>query len=401
MATVSERIAEFNKGRIPELVNIKFRNMARDPFPFFRGTCHLFYEDFSFLKGNFPVSPPTWASGDLHLENFGTYKADNRLPYFDINDFDEGCLVPALWEIARLLTSILVASELMQISRTDAEMLCSQFISQYSNTLSGAHAGLIQEETSEGIVKDLLEERKKRKRKAFLGARTTSEKGKRKLLIDDNHVSKIPKEKKEELENIIYNWAATENNPEFYKVLDAGYRIAGTGSMGLERYVLLLEGLGSPDDNYLIDLKIANKSALSPYLEITQPSWKNEAERIIQIQKRMQAFPLALLNTIEIKSRPYVIRELQPTQDKIDLSACKGKMHKLEPFIRTIAQVTAWAQIRSGGRQGSAIADDLINFGENKSWQKPLMNFVKDYASKVKKDYKEFSREYERGTFGQ
>ena len=94
------------------------------------------------------------------------------------------------------------------------------------------------------------------------------------------------------------------------------------------------------------------------------------------------------------------MRELQPTQDKIDLADCKGKMHKLDTFIRTIAQITAWAQIRSGGRQGSAIADELINFGEDKTWQKPLMNYVKDYAAQVKKDYKEYGIEYSRGTFG-
>ena len=398
--TVTEKIAEFNKNRISELVAVKFRNMAVDNFPFFRGTCHIFYEDLSLSIDSLPGSPSVWASGDLHLENFGSYKADNRLPYFDINDFDEGCLVPALWEISRLLTSILVASDVMMVGRQDAEMLCNEFIRQYSDALLEAHAGLVEEETSDGIIKDLLDERKARKRKAFLGARTTPDKGKRKLLIDDKHVSKISKEKKEELENIIYKWASDKPDPKFYKVLDAGYRIAGTGSMGLERYVLLLEGLGSPDNNYLLDIKIANKSALSPYLKSPQPAWKNEAERIIQIQKRMQAFPLALLNTIEIKKQWFVMRELQPTQDKIDLAACKGKIHKLDTFIRTIAQITAWAQLRSGGRQGSAIADELIHFGEDKSWQKPLMNYVKDYAAKVKKDYKEYCKAYDGGAFG-
>jgi uncharacterized protein (DUF2252 family) len=400
MEAVTEKIAGFNKNRIPELVKIKFRNMSLDCFPFFRGTCHLFYEDLSLTADSLPASPSTWASGDLHLENFGSYKADNRLPYFDINDFDEGCLMPALWEISRLLTSILVASDTMLINRPDAEMLCANFIAQYADTLVEAHAGLVEEETSDGIVKDLLDERKSRKRKAFLGGRTKSDKEKRKLLIDDKHVSKVPKEKREELENIIDKWAAAQHNPEFYKVLDAGYRIAGTGSMGLERYVLLIEGLGSPDDNYLLDLKVANISAISPYLKVAQPVWKNEAERIIQIQKRMQAFPLALLNTVQIKDQWFVMRELQPTQDKVDLAASKGKIHKLDTFIRTIAQITAWSQLRSGGRQGSAIADDLISFGEDKSWRKPLINYVKNYSLKVKRDYKEYCREYEAGAFG-
>ncbi|MEH1934427.1 MAG: hypothetical protein V7L14_12055 [Nostoc sp.] len=33
--------------------------------------------------------------------------------------------------------------------------------------------------------------------------------------------------------------------------------------------------------------------------------------------------------------------------------------------MQTMGEVTAWDQLRSGGRQGSAIADDLIKFARD------------------------------------
>ena len=61
-------------------------------------------------------------------------------------------------------------------------------------------------------------------------------------------------------------------NPGFFHPLDAARRIAGTGSLGIARYVILVEGHGSPNLNYLLDLKAAIPSSLQPYLKHKQPS---------------------------------------------------------------------------------------------------------------------------------
>src|SRR5512139_648781 len=109
MSDVVERIRSFNQGRVQERLQLKYQRMAASCFAFFRGTCHLFYEDW---PAGTPLnsSPPVWICGDLHLENFGSYKGDDRLAYFDINDFDEGVLAPCTWDLARFLTSIFVAA---------------------------------------------------------------------------------------------------------------------------------------------------------------------------------------------------------------------------------------------------------------------------------------------------
>jgi len=85
---IAERLKAFNQGREPGRLAMKYKAMNKDAFAFLRGSCHLFYEDWP-KDSPLDATPAAWICGDLHLENFGSYKGDNRLVYFDINDFDE------------------------------------------------------------------------------------------------------------------------------------------------------------------------------------------------------------------------------------------------------------------------------------------------------------------------
>ena len=98
--SVAARILRFNEGRDPERLDMKYEAMRQSPFAFFRGTCHLFWEDWP-RDSPLNSAPVTWVCGDLHFENFGTYKGDNRLVYFDINDFDEAVLAACTFDVTR------------------------------------------------------------------------------------------------------------------------------------------------------------------------------------------------------------------------------------------------------------------------------------------------------------
>src|SRR5215217_7161694 len=137
-ATVSERIKTFNARLIPEIVQIKYKLLASDAFRFFRGTNHLFYEDLS--AASLPASPNAWLCGDLHLENFGSYKGDNRLVYFDINDFDEAILGPASWDLARIITSIFIGFDVLDIEKDKATKSAELFLEVYAAVLKRAKA---------------------------------------------------------------------------------------------------------------------------------------------------------------------------------------------------------------------------------------------------------------------
>src|SRR5262245_55910437 len=143
---VVERIRQFNQGRNPQLLQLKYQAMRANVFAFFRGTCHLFYEDWpkaSLLN----EAPPVWSCGDLHLENYGSYKGDNRLIYFDINDFDEAALAPCTWDLTRFTTSVLLAASTLKIKPGDAVVLCESFLDAYTTALARGQPRVVEQET--------------------------------------------------------------------------------------------------------------------------------------------------------------------------------------------------------------------------------------------------------------
>ena len=386
---IKTRIEKFNNGRNPELLKLKYKKLATDPFSFFRGTCHLFYEDLSQNSG-MNLAPLTWICGDLHLENFGSYKGDNRLVYFDINDFDEAVIAPCTWELVRFITSIIVGSRTLGIDEKESLNLSELYLKTYSQTLSKGKAKTVEKETAKGLVKDLLESLKKRNRADFLDKRTQEKKGKRRLIVDNKRIIPATAAEQENVQKLIKNWHHTTNqNADFYQILDIQKRIAGTGSLGLERYIILVEGNGSPDENYLLDFKETQSSSLQPYLPVSQPQWETPAKRVVAIQQRLQGTSRALLEAINDSDKSYLLRELQPEEDAVNLQAWDGKLGRLQKLIETMAQVTAWDQLRSGGRQGSAIADELINFGQS-SWHNSILEYAVYYSQKVNQDFQEF-----------
>lgn len=104
-----ETILAAHAGRAPQLLAIKWAKLRENPFAFFRGTAPLFYS--AWAKLDLPAAPTAWICGDAHLENVGSYKGDNRVPYFDLNDFDEACLAPAHWDLGRALTGLLLLGD--------------------------------------------------------------------------------------------------------------------------------------------------------------------------------------------------------------------------------------------------------------------------------------------------
>ena len=390
MTTVFERIQQFNQMRDPQLVALKYQKMQADKsaFTFLRGTCHLFYEDWP-TETPLNTAPLTWICGDLHLENFGTYKGDNRLTYFDINDFDEAALSPCTWELARFLTSVLVAAQSLDLDEASALRLCDRFLQSYTLALATGQARTVERETATGMVKDLLVSLKQRDRTTFLNERTTLKKGQRRLILDSKHTA-IPADEKNRLINFIEQWRLQQLDPNFFKVLDLTHRSAGTGSLGVRRYALLVEGNGSPDQNYLLDLKAQSDSALAPYLNHKQPLWEKPAQRVVSVQQRMQGMPPALLDAVAFDGQSFLLKELQPTQDR--LSFKQSKVNRLDKVMTTMGNVVAWGQLRSGGRQGSAIADEMITFAQDTQWHQPLLTYARAYSHQVKSDYRSFCK---------
>ncbi len=90
---------------------------------------------------------------------------------------------------------------------------------------------------------------------------------------------------------------------------------------------------------------------------------------------------------------------MQPTADKIDFLLIRDRYKDIACVVEDMAYLTASAMLRSAGRQGAALPDELIAFGADGHWQQGLMDFAADYAVQVKKDYQAYFKDYKAGYF--
>ena len=94
------------KGRLPDLVPIRYARMMASPFVFIRGSAIVMAHD---LASTPKSGIQSQLCGDAHLLNFGMYASPERTLLFDLNDFDETLPGPWEWDVKRLATSFVVA----------------------------------------------------------------------------------------------------------------------------------------------------------------------------------------------------------------------------------------------------------------------------------------------------
>ncbi|MGB8010120.1 MAG: DUF2252 family protein [Terriglobales bacterium] len=93
----------------PDL-QFKHEQMAAALFPFFRATFYRWLQVWAEVCPEMDRVPHILSVGDLHVENFGTWRdTDGRLVW-GVNDFDEACLFPYTMDLVRLATSALLAT---------------------------------------------------------------------------------------------------------------------------------------------------------------------------------------------------------------------------------------------------------------------------------------------------
>lgn len=384
------RILAWNQGRDRDMLQRKFARMRAAPFAFFRGSCHLFHADWP-ARATLDASPLAWISGDLHLENFGSYKGDNRLVYFDLNDFDEAVLAPCGRELARFGTSLRLAAVELGLADTEADALLYEFLGAYRAALQDGKARWIERALADGAIGTLMRSVSRRKRAGFLDRRTELRRGRRHLLTDGRHAVPASPREQASVRRQLQGLGRELGREAWFEVLDVARRVAGTGSLGIRRYVALVAGKGSPDRNALLDLKQALPSAARLAPGPRQPRWANEAERIVSIQRRTQAVSPALLRPLHLGKQAFVLRELQPSEDRLALASLDS--HALADALRHMGRLVAWSHLRSSGRDGAAIADDWIAWSARTRWLDEVQGYSRRYAARVLKDWQRFRKE--------
>jgi len=392
-AGIIDAIARNNAGRDPERLSMKYAKMAQSPFIFLRGACHLFYDtlpDTSLFRD----APPAWCCGDLHFENYGSYKGDNRLVYFDINDYDEAALAPCTWDLIRLLTSIQCGADALNATHAEALAVSQSCLEAYCNALINGKPLWVERDTSRGLVHNLLSLLQDRARNNFLDKRTIRRGHRRSLILDGVKALPASDAQKKRVTGFMDNFASQQPDPKFYQVIDIGRRVAGTGSLGVERYVVLVEGKGSPDSNYLLDIKEAKPSAMIPRLTrlgFKQPIWPDEATRVVTIQNRMQAVDHAFLQAVKLDGLPCILRGLQPSEDRVSIGAWGKKLDRLKEVVTAMGHILAWDQLRASGRAGAAGADELIAYAQQRNWQAEMLKTATEMTVQTGQHWKVYT----------
>ena len=312
MIDVVHSVLEFNAGRDPERLRMKYEAMRKSPFVFLRGSCHRFYERLA--PGALPASPLGWVCGDLHLENFGSFKGDNGLVYFDINDFDESALAPdppgtwcASWPVCAL-----GAATTCSLRRREAQQAVPRLPRRLRRD-AGAGRGAV-DRARHGrrpggcaAARPARAQARGLSRRAHTGSSAWKARERRirrrKLRTDGKKALPASREQRDRVTEAIRAFADDTTGSGLLRACST-WRGASPApaAWAWSGYVILVDGKGSPGGNGLLDLKQVNASSLLPQLKKTaQPAWKNEAERAVALQQRVQAVSAGLLQPLRMR----------------------------------------------------------------------------------------------------
>jgi hypothetical protein len=117
----------------PDL-ELKHRVMAADSFRFLRATFYRWCQLWPKVCAAEARAPMVLAVGDLHVENFGTWRDIEGRLVWGVNDFDEACPGPYTIDLVRLATSahFAIALEHLTIGPKDA---CQSIVEGYQTAL--------------------------------------------------------------------------------------------------------------------------------------------------------------------------------------------------------------------------------------------------------------------------
>ncbi|HEV8578107.1 MAG TPA: DUF2252 family protein [Thermoanaerobaculia bacterium] len=108
---------------VPEDLERKHELMRSGPFPFLRATYYRWTQLWELAPKPVRNARQVLAVGDLHVENFGTWRdAEGRLVW-GINDFDEAGRLPYTYDLVRLAASarLAIADGKLQIESKEAD----------------------------------------------------------------------------------------------------------------------------------------------------------------------------------------------------------------------------------------------------------------------------------------
>ena len=385
------------KGRVPQLVKLKWQLMAASPFGYFRGAAPVMAADLSVLPNTGIL---TQICGDAHVRNLGAYAAPDGRLVFDINDFDETIRAPFEWDLKRLVASLVLAGREGKHKDTaarEAAMLCVIHYGELMRTFAKMpilEVARFQVHRIGGVqpIHDALLKAQRATPLHTLEQLTEP-------ASDKEGAPRWFKESKPTLTRVTGKQAADalsaldpyramlepqrQHLLSLYRPVDVAFKVVGTGSVGLRDYCIYFEGNG-PGDPLFLQIKEEPASAYAPYLPEAHPPHHN-GQRAVEGQRAMQVQSDPFLGWTHMGGRDYLVRQLNDHKGSIDLENLAGT--GLEAFAQVCGELLARSHARAG--DPLTIAGYI---GSGSGFAEALADFGVAYADQTEKDWRELRK---------
>lgn len=368
--------------------------MAASAFSFFRGSVSIMAADLAQL----PHSGITvQLCGDAHVQNLGSFAAPDGRLIFDFNDFDETMPGPWEWDAKRMASSIILAGLESGHKATATAQAAELFASSYCASirsfarqpvLTAARHQIRREQHIKPVSRAMQESENSTPRELL---KKFTQKGKEKRPVLRDAKPNFWRVNRTEHRAAIASLGLYRESlrPEalhlfnLFEALDTGFKVVGTGSVGLRDYVVLMEGNG-PSDPLFLQIKQETDSAYRPYLPLAvSQSPPHNGRRAATGQRAIQPLSDPFLGWTTIGTHHFLVRQLNDHKGSIDLESLAGD--GLASLARVAGELLARGHARSG--DASMIAGYI---GSSDKVTVALRDFAIAYAHQATSDYQQF-----------
>lgn len=337
---------QLGKDLVPADLAEKNRLMKQSPFVFLRGTYWRWAEQSMELFPDLANAPVVLAVGDIHLENFGTWRdVDGRLVW-GVNDFDEATYMPYALDLVRLGASAALGANARS---SEIPELCDAILSGYRNGLADPSPVVLDRDWSWLRGRVIVPEDVRQKFWKKVRAR---------------HTETAPPRFRQALRD-----AMPDPEVEF----DTARRVAGTGSLGRPRWIAVAEWRGAP---IVREAKAVLPSAWN--FAHSLPNAPIEMAKIAAGRYRSPDPWYRITNGL-------VVRRLSPNNRKIEANTISGRLHGQRMLW---AMGFELANIHLGIDDARSVIEKDLK-GRDPGW---LSAMTVKAAAAVLSDYKEFGK---------
>jgi len=384
-------ITASSRGRVPQLIPIKYQRMFESAFGFFRGAARVMAAD---LASQPRCGLTAQICGDAHVRNLGAFSAPDGRLIFDLNDFDETVRGPFEWDVKRLATSLVLAGREAHDTDKHCKNAVRVFVRAYREAMFGFSRMTVLDLARYRVhrhlhftpLRSVLRKAERATPRHNLERLTVAAGGSRRFKQQPPLLTRVDKQTASRVLAALESYRQTlapERQHFFdqYHPLDVAFKVVGTGSVGTRGYVVLMLGNGKTDALFL-QVKEEPPSCYARYLPDLRPA-EHEGRRVVEGQRAMQAQSDIFLGWTAIEGRDYLVRQLADHKANIEIEDLQGA--GLLQYALVCGEVLAKGHARSG--DPCALAGYL---GASPKFDTAIAAFAVAYADQTASDHEKF-----------